>query len=39
MMYTVVDDLRWHDIHTRPHDDQFRHSSNIKGITSRYERL
>jgi hypothetical protein len=30
-MYTV--DLRQHDIHTRSHDDWFRPSSNIKGIT------
>jgi hypothetical protein len=27
------DGLRWHDIHTKFHDDLFRNSSNIKGIT------
>jgi hypothetical protein len=26
--------LRWHDIHTKFHNDQFRHSSDIKVITS-----
>jgi hypothetical protein len=28
------DGLRWHHIHTKSHDDQFKHSSNVKGITS-----
>jgi hypothetical protein len=28
------DGLRWHYVHTESHDDQFRHSSNIEGITS-----
>jgi hypothetical protein len=28
------DDLRWRDIHTMTHDVRFRHSSNIKDITS-----
>jgi hypothetical protein len=25
-----LDGLRWHGIHTKFHDDQFRYSSNIK---------
>jgi hypothetical protein len=29
------DGLRCHDIHTKSHNDRFRHSSNIKGITSK----
>jgi hypothetical protein len=28
------DGLRWHDIYTKSHDDRFKHSSNIKNITS-----
>jgi hypothetical protein len=28
------DGCRWHDIHSKFHDSQFRHSSNIKVITS-----
>jgi hypothetical protein len=28
------DGLRWHDIHTKSHDDRFRHSINFKGSTS-----
>jgi hypothetical protein len=28
------DGLRWHDIRTKFHDDWFRHSSNVKLITS-----
>jgi hypothetical protein len=28
------DGLRWDDAHTKSHEDLFRHSSNIKGITS-----
>jgi uncharacterized protein involved in cysteine biosynthesis len=28
------DGPRWHDIHTKSHDDWFRHLSNIKGIIS-----
>jgi hypothetical protein len=28
------DGFRWHDIHTKFHEDWFRHSSNIKVITS-----
>jgi hypothetical protein len=28
-----LDGLRWHDIHTRIHDNWFRHSSNIKVVT------
>jgi hypothetical protein len=28
------DDLRWHDIHSKFHDDPFPDSSSIKGITS-----
>jgi hypothetical protein len=27
------DDLRWHDIHIKSHNDQFRHWVNIKCIT------
>jgi hypothetical protein len=28
------DGLWWHDIHTKSHDDMFRHSITIKGIIS-----
>jgi hypothetical protein len=28
------DGLRWRDVHKTIHDDRFRHSSNIKGITT-----
>jgi uncharacterized membrane protein YvlD (DUF360 family) len=28
------DGLRWHNIHTKFHNDRFKHSSNIKGIAS-----
>jgi hypothetical protein len=28
------DGLRWHDVYMTFHDDWFRHSSSIKGITS-----
>jgi hypothetical protein len=28
------DGLRWHDVRTNYYDDRFRHSSNIKIITS-----
>jgi hypothetical protein len=36
VMYEVrrSDDLRWNNIHTRFHEDQFKHSRNIKAITS-----
>jgi hypothetical protein len=28
------DGTRWHDIHTKFHDDRFKHSSNIQIINS-----
>jgi hypothetical protein len=34
MKYAVGGGLRWHDIHTKCHDDRYRHSSNIKVNTS-----
>jgi hypothetical protein len=32
------DSFSWHDIHTKFHDDRFRHPSNIKIITLRVGR-
>jgi hypothetical protein len=28
------DGLKWHDIHSKSHDDRFRHLSNIAVITA-----
>jgi hypothetical protein len=30
--------LKWHDIHTRFHDDQFSHSSNFTAFTSTFRK-
>jgi hypothetical protein len=33
------DDLRWQDIDIKCHDDQFRNSSDFKGIPQQFEKL
>jgi hypothetical protein len=38
-MNKPLGDLRWHDIHTKFYDDQFRYSSTVKVITSTIQRL
>jgi hypothetical protein len=34
-----INDLMWHDIHTKFHEDWYRRSSNIKGLPLKFERL
>jgi hypothetical protein len=39
MKYTVEMNSRWHDLHTKVHEDWHRRSSNIKVLPQQFECL